>query len=114
MRFERPSGTPGPRAGPRKSCCGRLRNVPRLSAPHLSLALPDTVDRKHCALFGVACVALRAVRRMGVSGGDNVWVVGQGPIGNFVGQAARAMGAQVTVTDLVAKRLEVAQICGAH
>ena len=80
----------------------------------LLVKLPDTVDRKYCALFGTACVALRAVRRMGVSGGDNVWVVGQGPIGNFVGQAARAMGAQVTVTDLVVKRLEAAQLCGAH
>lgn len=80
----------------------------------LLVDLPDTVDRKHCALFGTACVALRAVRRMGVAAGDNVWVVGQGPIGNFVGQAARAMGAQVTVSDLVPRRLEVAQRCGAH
>ncbi len=80
----------------------------------LLVKLPDTVDRKFCALFGVACVALRAVRRMGVAAGDNVWVVGQGPIGNFVGQHARAVGAQVTVSDLVPKRLETAKACGAH
>lgn len=80
----------------------------------LLVKLPDTVDRKFCALFGVSCVALRAVRRMGVSAGDNVWVVGQGPVGNFVGQHARAVGARVTVSDMVPRRLEAARTCGAH
>jgi len=80
----------------------------------LLIRLPEDVDRKHCALFGVAGVALRAVRRMGVSAGDNVWVVGQGPIGHFCGQAARAIGAEVTVTDVNEQRLEVAKQAGAH
>jgi len=74
--------------------------------------LPDTMDRKYCALFGVAGVALRSVRRMGVGAGDNVWVVGQGPIGHFTAQAARAVGARVTVTDMIENRLEAARACG--
>ena len=80
----------------------------------LLIGLPPEIDRKHCALFGVAGVALRSVRRMGVSQGDNVWVVGQGPIGHFVAQAARTAGAKVSVTDRFEKRLEAARTCGAH
>lgn len=80
----------------------------------LLLCLPAEIDRKHCALFGVAGVALHGVRRMGVGAGDNVWVAGQGPIGHFLAQSARSVGARVTVTDMVAKRLDAAEECGAH
>ena len=85
-----------------------------VNAGDLLIGLPDSVDRRLCALFGVAAVALRGVRRMGVGPGANVWVVGQGPIGNFAGQAARAAGARVTVTDLLPNRLEAARACGAE
>jgi len=78
----------------------------------LIIKLPEGVEHKFCALFGVAGVALRAVRRMGVADGQNVWVVGQGPIGQFAAQTARAAGAQVTVTDVVENRLDVARQCG--
>ena len=80
----------------------------------LLIKLPDGIDRKYCALSGVAGVALRSVRRMGVGQGDNVWVAGQGPIGHFVAQAARAAGARVTVTDMFEKRRAAARQCGAH
>ncbi len=80
----------------------------------LLIKLPADIDHHYCALFGVAGVALRSVRRMGVSPGDNVLVVGQGPIGLFVGQAARIAGARVTATDRIEKRLDVARKCGAH
>lgn len=80
----------------------------------LLVRLPETIDHRYCALFGVAGVALRAVRRMGVSQGDNVWVAGQGPIGHFVAQAAKSAGAMVTVSDLIPKRLDAARACGAH
>lgn len=80
----------------------------------LLIKLPVDIDHKYCALFGVASVALRSVRRMGVRQGDNVWVVGQGPVGHFVAQGARASGARVSVTDMLEKRLDVAKACGAH
>ena len=51
---------------------------------------------------------------MGVGQGDNVWVVGQGPIGHFVAQTARAAGARVTVSDMLERRLDAARKCGAH
>jgi 2-desacetyl-2-hydroxyethyl bacteriochlorophyllide A dehydrogenase len=80
----------------------------------LLIKLPADIDHKYCAVFGVAGVALRAVRRMGVGQGDNVWVVGQGPIGHFLAQAARSAGARVTVSDMLDRRLDAAKECGAH
>ncbi len=80
---------------------------------HLTIKLPDTVNRKHCALLGVAGVAMRGIRRLRVSAGQNIWVAGGGLIGQFSAQCARAVGARVTVTDINNKRLQIAQELGA-
>jgi len=80
----------------------------------LLVKLPPTLEPRQCALFGVAGVALRAVRRMRVGAGDCVWVAGQGPIGHFIEQCARAVGAQVVVTDVSARRLDAARRAGAY
>ena len=80
----------------------------------LLVKLPAGINRKFCALFGVAGVALRCVRRMRVSHGGNVFVAGQGPIGHFVAQMARAAGAKVTVTDRLQNRLDMAKKNGVH
>ncbi|MCS6860369.1 MAG: zinc-binding alcohol dehydrogenase [Abditibacteriales bacterium] len=81
---------------------------------HLCLRLPDDVDYKHCALLGVAGVAMRHVRRCRVAPAQNVWVVGLGLIGQFAAQSARAVGARVTATDVNERRLAVAEKLGAH
>ena len=86
----------------------------RANDSHLCLALPPDVDRKPCALLGVAGVAMRGVRRFRIAPARKVWVAGQGLIGHFAGQAARALGAHVTVSDIDDKRLEIAKTCGAH
>ncbi len=80
----------------------------------LLVRLPLTDGLAYYGLCGVAGVALRSVRRMGVRPGDKVWVAGQGPIGHFTAQAARSAGAQVTVTDLLEMRLSAARKAGAH
>jgi 2-desacetyl-2-hydroxyethyl bacteriochlorophyllide A dehydrogenase len=80
----------------------------------LLVKLPDNVDPKDAALFGVASVAMHDVRRAETKLGDRVLVVGAGPIGQFTAQSARAAGAHVTICDLDAKRLELAAKCGAH
>ena len=84
------------------------------AAPRLVLPLPEDVDKQQCALFGTAGVALRGVRRFQVSPAKRVWVVGQGLIGGFAAQAARAYGAEVTVTDVNPGRLERARQWGPH
>lgn len=81
---------------------------------HLCMPLPDSVDYKQCALLGVAGVAMRGIRRCRVSPAQNVWVAGAGLIGQFAAQAARALGAKVTVTEVNPKRLSVAEELGAH
>jgi 3-hydroxyethyl bacteriochlorophyllide a dehydrogenase len=81
---------------------------------HLLIPIPEGLDRQHCALMGVAGVALRGVRRCRVAPASNVWVVGQGLIGAFAAQAAKAYGARVTVSDVNPDRLERARQWGAH
>jgi len=80
----------------------------------LLIKLPETIDLRHAALFGVASVAMHDVRRAETKLGDRVLVIGAGPIGQFTAQAARAAGAHVTAVDLDARRLAVAPECGAH
>ncbi|MCS6830682.1 MAG: zinc-binding dehydrogenase [Armatimonadota bacterium] len=84
------------------------------NSSHLCLRLPEGMDYRLCALFGVAGVAMRAVRRFRVKPAQKVWVAGVGVIGQFAAQAARAFGADVTVSDLQQHRLDVAKTCGSH
>lgn len=81
---------------------------------HLTIQLPGSVAARDCALLGVAGVAMRGVRRARVAPGQRVWVAGLGLIGQFAAQSARALGAHVAVSDINAKRLELARQCGAH
>jgi len=81
---------------------------------HLVMPLPSGVDYRHCALLGVGGVAMRGVRRFRVAPAQNVWVVGAGLIGQFAAQAARAFGAQVTVTEVNERRLTLARTLGAR
>jgi 2-desacetyl-2-hydroxyethyl bacteriochlorophyllide A dehydrogenase len=80
----------------------------------LCVRLPTDVDAKHCALLGVAGVAMRGVRRFRVGPGQRVWVAGAGPIGLFAAQFADTSGAAVTVTDVNEARLSVASQLGAR
>ncbi|MDQ1257687.1 MAG: Zinc-binding alcohol dehydrogenase [Candidatus Hydrogenedentes bacterium] len=81
---------------------------------HLVMPLPSSGDYRPFALLGVAGVAMRGARRLRIGPADKVWVAGQGPIGHFAAQAARALGAHVTVTDVNTQRLAIAEACGAH
>ena len=45
--------------------------------------------------------------------GDKVLVLGQGIIGQFAAQHFRMHGAEVTISDLHSKRIDVALVCGA-
>jgi NADPH:quinone reductase-like Zn-dependent oxidoreductase len=76
--------------------------------------LPDTLDLPSAALYGVASVAMQNVRRVEVKPTDRILVIGLGLIGLFAVQAALAMGAQVTVVDRNADRLEWARSFGAR
>lgn len=76
--------------------------------------LPDHVTLEEGALIEPLAVGVYAIRRSGLQAGQDVAVLGAGPIGLVTLQAARAAGAgAITVVDLDEHRLEVASSMGA-
>jgi 2-desacetyl-2-hydroxyethyl bacteriochlorophyllide A dehydrogenase len=66
------------------------------------------LDLAEVALGGVAAVALQGVEAIDVQPDELVVVIGQGMIGQVAAQLARARGARVIATDLLASRQEAA------
>lgn len=83
--------------------------------PEYSLIkLPDSVTDDMGAAVEPLAVAIHAVNRSGMKIGDNVAIVGAGPIGLFVQQACKAAGAgHVYVVEPMKARLETAAKTGA-
>lgn len=76
--------------------------------------LPDHVSMEEGALLEPLSVGVHACRRANVELGSEVLILGAGPIGLVTLLAAKAMGAsKIMITDLLAKRLEVATDLGA-
>jgi 2-desacetyl-2-hydroxyethyl bacteriochlorophyllide A dehydrogenase len=81
-----------------------------LSLPaHLCYALPPELDDDAGVLVEPLSIAVYAVRKAGVTVGDSVAVIGQGPIGLFLDQVAGAAGATVYGFDPQPDRLAFAQ-----
>jgi L-iditol 2-dehydrogenase len=83
-----------------------------VTAAEKIVKLPDNFSFEQGALVEPISVAVHAVARAGDLSGRRAVVLGAGPIGNLVAQAARASGAKVLITDLSDHRLEVARRCG--
>ena len=76
--------------------------------------LPATLSGPEQALVEPAAVALHALRRVNLQAGQDVLVLGGGPVGLTVCAWARALGARrVIVSDPVAPRRELALALGA-
>ncbi len=76
--------------------------------------LPDSMSLEEGAMIEPLAVAVHAVRRAGDVQGKDICVLGAGPIGILVAQAAKGMGAgRVMITDVSDLRLEKAKECGA-
>jgi 2-desacetyl-2-hydroxyethyl bacteriochlorophyllide A dehydrogenase len=80
-----------------------------LSLPASSLIRADGLTMDQCACVEFLAIGAHAVRRGAVGSGDNVLVVGAGPIGLGVALFARASGAIVTVFDRDEERAEAAK-----
>ena len=76
------------------------------------MLLPDRFSFEQGALVEPVSVAVHAVARAGAVAGRRVAVLGAGPVGNLVAQAARAGGARVLITDMSDYRLDIARRCG--
>jgi len=72
------------------------------------LHLPASMSLEHGAMMEPLAVAVHALARGGGAAGKKVLVLGAGPIGNLVAQAARGSGAvDVILTDVSDYRLEI-------
>ena len=77
--------------------------------------LPDSVSYEAGATVEPLAVGLHAIARVGIHPGENVVVLGAGPIGLLATAAARAVGAgQITAVDLAPMRLDSALQMGAN
>jgi 2-desacetyl-2-hydroxyethyl bacteriochlorophyllide A dehydrogenase len=78
-------------------------NVPA----HTLVALPDDLPLRHAALVEPTAVAVHDVRRGRVQPGEQVLVVGGGPVGTLIALVCQAAGADVKVSEPDRYRREV-------
>lgn len=83
-------------------------NVPA----HTVHVLPDDLDLSHAALIEPLAVAVHDVDRGKVQPGEDVLVIGGGPIGMLVAMVAREAGANVTISEINENRLAFAEKVG--
>ncbi|MGI9402573.1 MAG: zinc-dependent alcohol dehydrogenase [Rhizobiaceae bacterium] len=83
-------------------------NVPA----HTVHLLPDDLDLSHAALIEPLAVACHDVERGQVSAGEDVLVIGGGPIGILVALVARNAGGNVTISEINEHRLAFAEKLG--
>lgn len=77
------------------------------------LPLPEGMGFEQGAMIEPLAVAVHALRRFGPVADKRILVMGGGPIGNLVAQAAKAQGAKaVLLSEVSAYRLQAAAQCG--
>lgn len=74
--------------------------------------IPADMSMEMAAFVEPLAVAVHDVRRGRVAAGENVLVIGAGPIGMLIALAARQIGANVTVTEVSENRLAFADRLG--
>lgn len=80
----------------------------------MAIRIPDTMTLDDAALVEPACVAYHGAKRGSIKKGENVLIIGAGPIGVFCMQSCLALGAgKVYIADLDEERLELAKKLGA-
>jgi len=85
------------------------------AVPWMVLPLPDGLSYEHATFSTLASVALHALRRLDLSFGETVVIIGAGIIGLMATQLARLNGARpVIVLDLADNRLALAHDLGAN
>ena len=109
----------------RYNICDKLRvmgfHAPGCYAEHFVVPaekivpIPDDMDYEAAAMVEPTAVAVHAIKKAGLKGGEEVAVIGCGPIGVLIMQVAKAMGAKkVFISDIVDYRLEMAKKLGAN
>lgn len=91
-------------------CDGMACQFYAIDPCHLHLC--NELREDEIVLAEPVAVAMGCIRRVGCVKGQNLAVVGAGPIGILVAQCAKAMGADVILVDVVDERLEYAKKIG--
>ncbi len=79
---------------------------------HTLHGLPDDLRMDHAALIEPVAVACHDVRLSGLQAGEDVVVIGGGPIGILVAMVARDAGGKVVISEVNPNRLAIAQKLG--
>ena len=97
------------------SGAGHGGHAPYMKVPASTLVpLPEELSFEAGAAISCGTgTAFAALRRLNVTGADNITVFGQGPVGLAATQLAAAMGARVIAVDLSDERLVLAKQMGA-
>ncbi len=74
--------------------------------------VPDSISDLHAALIEPVTVAIHAVNLGEVKKGDNIVVIGAGPIGVLTALVAKAKGANVIVSEVSKARLDLISSLG--
>jgi 2-desacetyl-2-hydroxyethyl bacteriochlorophyllide A dehydrogenase len=74
--------------------------------------IPKALSFKHAAMIEPLAVACHDVRLGSVKKGDNVVVLGGGPIGLLISMVAKAAGANIIISEISDYRLSLAQKMG--
>ena len=95
-----------------KSTGGHLEYIV-VAEDELLIKLPDSVDLREAALYGMAAVAINTCRNADLKMGEKVLIIGAGCVGQVAAQMAALLGARVTICDIDNPRLQIAQQIGA-
>ena len=79
---------------------------------HTLHVLPDDIAMDHAALIEPVAVACHDVRLSGLKPGEDVVVIGGGPIGMLVAMVARDAGGKVVLSEVNPNRLAIAEKLG--
>lgn len=85
---------------------GAMQSVWNVPAHTLHI-LPDDIRMDHAALIEPVAVACHDVRLSGLQEGEDVLVIGGGPIGVLVAMVARDAGGKVLISEVNAHRLAI-------
>lgn len=111
------SGTDIFQPGDRVACMGvgYANHAGYIVAPkNLVAKVPDNVSMEHASTAALGCIAMQGIRRADIKLGENVVITGMGILGQLACRFAVASGANVIVTDIDERRLEIAKKNGAN
>ena len=90
---------------------GAMQEVWNVPAHTLHI-LPDDIKMDHAALIEPVAVACHDVRLSGLKAGEDVLVIGGGPIGVLVAMVARDAGGKVVISEVNPHRLAIMEKLG--